>query len=43
MKENDQEMLKLKKENNELRINLQKIIEKEDLDKKYRMELEKVF
>ena len=42
MKENDKDMMKLKKENVELKQNLQKILEKEENDKRYRMELEKV-
>lgn len=42
MKDNDREVQKLKKENVELRQNLQKIIEKEENDKRYRMEIEKV-
>lgn len=42
-KESDKEIQKLKKENLELRQNLQKIIEKEENDKKYRLEIERVF
>lgn len=42
-KESDKEIHKLKKENLELRQNLQKIIEKEENDKKYRLEIERVF
>lgn len=42
MKENDKEMMKLKKENLELKQNLQKIIEKEENDKRYRLEIERV-
>lgn len=42
MKENEKEMMKLKKENLELKQNLQKIIEKEENDKRYRLEIERV-
>jgi len=34
--------MKLKRENAELKQNLGKILEKEETDKRYRMELEKV-
>lgn len=42
-KESDKEIHKLKKENLELRQNLQKIIEKEENDKKYQLEIERVW
>lgn len=42
VKDNDRELQKLRKENAELKQNLQKIIEKEENDKRYRMEIERV-